>query len=120
MFWLCKEYYWRNEAKFFALHPSAKRGGLRRVSKFCFITPIKQLDNTGDRNPFCRPVVSRFSLVGEFDQTFFYGEKSVVFAHPDIFSGPNLNPFLPDDNRTGFGFLSVGKLNTSVLRAGIS
>ena len=111
---------WRNKAKFFALHPSAKRGGLRRVSKFCFIAPIKQLDNTGDRNPFGRAVVSRFSFVGEFDQTFFYGEKGIVFAHPDIFPGPNFNPFLADDNGPSFGFLAVGKLNPPVLRAGIS
>src|SRR3989344_5169154 len=111
---------WRNKAKFFALLPSAKRGGLRRVSKFCFIAPIKQLDNTGNRNPFGRAVVSRFSLVGEFDQAFFYGKKGIVFAHPDIFPGPNLNPFLADDNRTSFGLLAVGKLNTPVLGTGIS
>ena len=30
-----------DQTKFFALHPSAKRGGLRRVSKFCLVTSVK-------------------------------------------------------------------------------
>lgn len=30
-----------DQTKFFALYPSAKRGGLRRVSKFCLVTSVK-------------------------------------------------------------------------------
>ena len=30
-----------DQTKFFALYPSAKRAGLRRVSKFCLVTSVK-------------------------------------------------------------------------------